>query len=108
MGDRTWWVEKCPKCGADIEVYDAPSCLQWCCHCTKCGYDDGLNYYEAPENCIVLCTREKAVKKGLIMNCPICKKDMTWWERDKYKMCIMCHQIKKSNEERKLATKENS
>lgn len=48
MGDRTWWKENCPSCGLDtVEIYDAPSSLQFSRRCGGCGWTDGLSYYEA-------------------------------------------------------------
>ena len=91
MGDRTWWYEKCPKCGEEIEVYDAPSCLQFSREC-QCGWTDGLDYYEARDNVIELLTEKGARKKKLIFDCPKCKQKMIWWEKEKYKMCIVCSQ----------------
>lgn len=46
MGDRYITIKKCPKCGSDYEVYDAPSSNMYCATCDKCGYDEGLSYYE--------------------------------------------------------------
>lgn len=95
MGDRTTTYSPCPKCGKEMETYDAPSCLMWSEHCDHCGYDDGLNYYEAPNNMLYLITEEQAIKDGLIMDCPLCGDTMTWWEKERYSMCIMCKQDKK-------------
>lgn len=65
MGDRTWWDETCPECGATIEVYDAPSSLQWSKVCENCHWTDGLDYYETGKNEISLLTKEQAKEKGL-------------------------------------------
>jgi hypothetical protein len=94
MEDRTYSYSPCPKCGKEMETYNAPSCLMWSSRCNSCGYDDGLDYYEAPNNVIELIKKEDAIKKGLIMECPICKEIMTWWEKRDYEMCVMCNQEK--------------
>jgi len=62
MGDRTIWREDCPKCGGKgtVEVYDAPSCIQWSCMCDKCGWNDGRDYYETEPNTIELLTEQQA------------------------------------------------
>ena len=75
-----------------MEYYDAPSSLMYIGHCDSCDYRDPLGYYEAPDNVIELCTNEQAIEKGLIMDCPKCKKQMTYWEKDEYGKCIMCKQ----------------
>lgn len=80
-----------------METYNAPSCLLWNRHCDHCGYDDGLNYYEAPNNVIELLTKEQARKKGLIMDCPICNEQMTWWEKKRLGMCMVCEEDKKTS-----------
>ncbi len=61
MGDRTWWYENCIHCGGTntIEVYDAPSCLQWLKKCDKCGWSDGKDYYDISENEIALLTKKE-------------------------------------------------
>ena len=59
MGDRTWWYQLCPKCGEEVEVYDAPSSLLWSCTCDKCGWTDGRGYCETRENETALCTKEQ-------------------------------------------------
>ena len=63
MGDRTWWFENCPQCKTkeSVEVYDAPSCLQWLKKCEKCGWNDGKDYYETAENEIQLLTKKELV-----------------------------------------------
>ena len=68
MGDRTWWYEDCPKCKIkeSVEVYDAPSCLQFLRKCDKCGWSDGLTYYETSPSTIELLTKEEAKKRKLI------------------------------------------
>jgi len=107
MGDRTTWIEKCPKCGADIEVYSAPSSLIWRKHCHICGYDDGLDYYEAPNYVIEKLTEKEAREKKIIFDCPKCKTIMTWWEKKKYGMCISCHQ-EKTNKLKNHESRSNS
>ena len=102
MGDRTTTYSPCPKCGKEMETYDAPSCLMWSSNCGHCGYDDGLDYYEAPNNIIELCTKEQAKQKGLIMDCPKCKEMMTYWENDRYKMFVMCEQDSRLNKIKEL------
>lgn len=61
MGTHTWWKENCIQCGekGTVEVYDAPFSLQWARKCSKCGWDDGKNYYETEENIIKLLTKEE-------------------------------------------------
>ena len=60
MGDRSWWEEECPKCKEKtVVVYDAPSCLQFSRVCEKCGWTDGLDYYETGRNEISLMTKKQ-------------------------------------------------
>ena len=59
MGDYTITHTTCPVCGADIEEVDQPSSMLWSCHCDKCGYDDGLDYYETGRNEISLMTKKQ-------------------------------------------------
>ena len=68
MGDRTTWFEDCPKCGGKetVEVYDAPSCLQWTMQCDNCSWTDGYDYYETEPNTIEKLTEEQAIKRKLI------------------------------------------
>lgn len=98
MGDRTWWDEECPKCGAIIEVYDAPSSLQWCKICEKCGYDDGQDYYEIGKYEVVLCT-----KKELNRMCKSRPEVMKF----RKKIDSFWNDLEK-NEKRNTKTKENS
>ena len=58
MGDRYSWWEDCPKCKKKgvVECYDAPSCMQFSRVCRKCGWTDGLDYYETGTNEITLMT----------------------------------------------------
>jgi hypothetical protein len=67
MGDRTTWYEKCPQCEEEdgVEVYDAPSCLQWSCMCERCGWTDNKDYYETEPNTIELLHIDEAKKRGL-------------------------------------------
>jgi len=92
VGDRTESTLPCPKCSKPSSQYDAPSCLQWCWSCDSCGWSDPRDYYEAPGNVIELITKEEAILKGLIFDCPGCKERMSWWERDSYGKCILCDQ----------------
>lgn len=46
MGDRYISYKKCPKCGEEYEVYDAPSSMMYCAKCDKCGFDENKSYYE--------------------------------------------------------------
>lgn len=95
MGDRYSWEEKCPQCKGVMEYYDAPSSLMYIGSCNECKYRDPLGYYEAPDNHIELCTHKEAVEKGLVMDCPKCHREMTWWEKIEYQKCIMCNQENK-------------
>lgn len=95
MGDRYSWNENCIQCMGKntVECYDAPTCLQWYRECNECGWKDDRDYYEAPNNIIELITEKEAREKGLIMDCPNkCGYDMTWWDKENYNQCIMCHQ----------------
>lgn len=84
MGDRTWWTETCPKCKKEtVEVYDALSSMMFSRVCKKCGWTDGLRYFEGKDNIIELCTETQARERGLIMDCPFCKETMTWWEKER-------------------------
>lgn len=100
MGDRTTSFVPCPKCGKETDQYDAPSSLMWCWSCESCGWSDPRDYYEAPENVIELITKEEAIAKGLIMECPDCKERMSWWERDSYGKCICCNQNEEQEKDR--------
>ena len=63
MGDRTYTFYPCPKCGKEIEKYDAPSCLLWINMCESCGWSDGLSYYEGPGNSLWLITEKQQTIK---------------------------------------------
>ncbi len=65
MGDRTYWYEPCPKCGEQVEFYDAYSSLMFVAVCDNCGWKDDRDYYETGENEISLLTPKqlKALKK---------------------------------------------
>lgn len=99
MGDRYFWDEDCPKCNTkqSVECYDAPTCLQFYKHCDKCNWKDDREYFEAPNNTIELITEKEAREKGLIMECPVCKGTMTWWDKENYGKCIMCKQLLNTN-----------
>lgn len=45
MGDRYISYKKCPKCGKEYEIYDAPSSLMYCAKC-ECGFDENKSYVE--------------------------------------------------------------
>jgi hypothetical protein len=68
MGDRTFWSEDCPRCKREdsVEVYDAPSCMQFSRVCEVCNWTDDLDYYETGKNTIELLTKEEVVKRNLI------------------------------------------
>ena len=66
MGDRIMWYEKCPNCGEEIDCMDASSSMIWSVHCDKCGYDDGLDYYDTEPNTIELLSKDEAKKRGFI------------------------------------------
>lgn len=119
MGDRTTWNETCPECGAEngVEVYDAPSSLMWVRSCEECDWRDPRGYYEGRNNHIYLCTDEEARRLGYIMDCPgfkdrPCEYDsMSWWEKEHWGVCIMCHQIftsALSKQEREALTKKEN
>lgn len=39
MGDRLWWIEKCPKCGQKtLECYEALSSLSKYDECANCDF----------------------------------------------------------------------
>ena len=95
MGDRITTYPPCPKCGKKSEQYSAYSCLQWSWHCEHCGWKDDRDYYETDENTIGLMTEKEARERKVIFDCPVCKETMTWWEKDKYKMCSECEQDKR-------------
>jgi len=63
MGDRYISYYDCPKCGEEVELYDAPSSVMYVAICDKCGWREPLNYYEVADNEIVLCTKEEYNKK---------------------------------------------
>ena len=91
MGDRITKILPCPKCGKESEQYNASSSLIWTWDCEHCGWQDERRYYEASNNVIMLITPEEARKRGLIFDCPQCKKRMTYWEKERYQKCIDCH-----------------
>lgn len=99
MGDRSIWYEDCPKCnGKDtVEVADDSSSLIFYRKCNKCGWTDGLGYYEGKNDDIILCTKEEAIKLGLIYLCG-CGEYKTWWEKEVYGTCVMCTKFNKSKE----------
>ena len=68
MGDRYITYTDCPKCGGKgtLEIYDAPSCLQYVETCDKCDYLGGKTYYETSPNTIELLTKKQAKERGLI------------------------------------------
>jgi hypothetical protein len=97
MGDKTIWYEDCPQCQGKgtVEVVDASSSLIFSRRCEKCGWTDGLGYYDSPTGDdrfseLILCTEEKALELGLIMRCPVCKEMMTWWENRTGGCCRSC------------------
>ena len=100
MGDQISWTEDCEQCGGEqtVDCYDASSSLLWSRHCEKCGWNDPRGYYESDANNIELITEKEARARGIIMDCPECKKSMTWWERDNYGICISCEQDAKRRE----------
>jgi len=100
MGDRITTYLPCPKCGKESEQYDAMSSLIWSWKCEYCGWHDDRDYYEGRHDEKLLLTEKEARKKKLIFTCPVCKKTMTWWEKEKWGKCVMCFQ-----EEKKLALK---
>ena len=65
MGDRTTTYFPCPKCGKEVEQYDAPSSLIWSCYCESCDWKDDRDYYEMDDNTIELLTPEEAKAKGV-------------------------------------------
>jgi C4-type Zn-finger protein len=68
MGDRTITIGKCPKCGKDMEWYDAPSSMMYGGMCDSCGYRDPQDYYYTDDtgNNITLCTKEKAEEMDIL------------------------------------------
>lgn len=46
MGDRYISYYPCPKCGREIEEYDAPSCTMFCASCDYCDWKDLRDYFE--------------------------------------------------------------
>ena len=62
MGDRTITYYPCPKCGKEMEEYDAPTCLMFVAVCEHCGWKDDRNYYEDENGVLNLCT-EKEFKR---------------------------------------------
>ena len=46
MGDRYFSYYPCPKCGAEIEEYDAPSCTMFVAVCDECDWRDPKDYFE--------------------------------------------------------------
>ena len=46
MGDRYISYKKCPKCGEQYEVYDAPSSMMYVAKCDKCGFKEDFSYCE--------------------------------------------------------------
>jgi len=82
MGDRTMWTAKCPKCGKDVEYYDAPSCLMYGTSC-ECGWRSPYDYYEIADNEIVLCTKEEYRKNYKYTDwCQKRQKEMAELERE--------------------------
>jgi endogenous inhibitor of DNA gyrase (YacG/DUF329 family) len=75
MGDRTTWWGPCPKCGKEIEWYDASSSLLYGANC-ECGWADPLHYYEISDDEIVLCTIEEARQNGGWIKCEKCGKEI--------------------------------
>ena len=92
MGDYIWQTIKCPKCGRVIEMCDQTSSLLHSCHCDKCGYDDGLDWYDNGYNEIYLLTKKQAIAKKLLIKCPKCKRYCACYEVKEYGMCMMCRQ----------------
>lgn len=76
MGDRIWYFYDCPKCGAKdgVEVYDAPSCMQYSERCRFCDYKVDLDYYYIDEYEIALLSKEQAKEKGLL--CKKCERPL--------------------------------
>ena len=58
MGDRYYSFPNCPECGAEYELYDAPSSLMYSGHC-KCGWSEPKDYYEIDEHTTALFTPEE-------------------------------------------------
>jgi Zn finger protein HypA/HybF involved in hydrogenase expression len=83
------WYETCPSCGAEIEVYDAPSSLIWSCFCSKCGWNDGYRYFEDGD-IIYKMTEKEARKRRIIEDCPKCTSYMTKYEKNKWGACVSC------------------
>lgn len=71
MGSRTYIYYTCPKCGKTdgVEIYAAPSCLQYSEACQYCDFRVDLNYYEDGPDKIRLCSHEEAKNRGLIDGC---------------------------------------
>lgn len=80
----------CPSCKAQIEIYDAPSSLIWGCTCYKCGWNDGLSYFEDKKGIIYKISEKEAREKGIIENCPGCSNYMTLYEKERWNQCYEC------------------
>ena len=97
MGDRIWYYYDCPKCGTKngVEVYNAPSCLQYSERCRFCDFYVDLNYYyeDDEETILVLLSKEQARKRGY--SCKECDRPLVGEERKKG-ICEDCR--KKLNE----------
>jgi len=69
MGSRTITRYPCPKCGKEVEEYDAPTCLMFVVICENCGWYDERDYWERIENGklveTVLCTSNQAIEKRI-------------------------------------------
>jgi len=101
MGDHITSFVACPKCGKETEQHDASSSLLWSWNCESCGWNDPKDYYEGRDNVLELITKEEAIAKGLIFDCPDCKERMTWWEKEDFGKCICCNQDEEEKEEKK-------
>lgn len=90
MGDRYYSYYNCPKCGEKngVEIYDAPSCLQYLEACQYCDYKVDLDYYEETENCLVLLSKSDAEKKGYF--CQFCNNYLLPGIERITKVCIKC------------------
>lgn len=59
MGSRYYSYHKCPNCGKDYELYDAPSSLMYIGVCEHCSWSEPKDYYETGEHEISLMTPEE-------------------------------------------------
>ena len=92
MGDRYTWYEDCPKCGGKgtLEMYDAPSCMQYSGICNECDYVIDLGYYEESENHLILISMKEARERGYL--CKKCNSYLWIDERGKG-ICADCKEV---------------